>query len=166
MKKYQVKILDHRLDTSGNGNLQVVLNVEPIGEYAEDGESYEVAGDLAGKRRRLWLTVTENTAERRIAELKALAAKAGKVPQGFDDFDATMAGDRFIDLAGVECDATMKTETWNGKVQERWDLLLATEPTQGDQGSERPAASFVKQANAQWGHLFKAKAPTPAGVPY
>src|SRR4051794_40157908 len=99
---------------SSKGNLMVVLTVEPIGEYGPDDHGVETpfeldAGDkLKGKTRTPRLTMTDATAERRVAELTYLAGKVGVTKvTGFEAFDAALAGDGFVNLHGVEVDCTM-----------------------------------------------------------
>lgn len=154
--RYQVRILDTALTQSKNGNDQVVVRFEPAGQYDGAGaELYELDDAQRGQSRRAWLTLTDATRERRMAELLALAPEMEDVTQ----FDRESAGGRFIDLAGRECDMTCRYDTFQGRTTEKWEMAVGgpgrpitdgNKPTAAALGRMRAeTAAAVKQLKAQ-----------------
>lgn len=155
--RYLAKVIDQQLTTAKtSGNAQVVLVVEPRGQWDAQSQEYlELTTELQNKKRTIYLTITETTAERRMAELETLASEKGLAFESWGQVDLTAPN--AVDLREAECECTMRAENYNGRSNERWDLLIE----KGRREIPKVESSTVRRLDAAFG-WSKRKKSTPA----
>lgn len=117
---YVAEILDHSITKATTGNLQLVVSIRPIGKVNADTPDGDLDECPQGKTRTMYLTITEKTKERRMAELRAIGFE-GKSPVVLD---RTVSGSAFVSLAGKHAPVTCAANVWAGKENERWEFNI------------------------------------------
>ncbi len=97
-----------------SGNPQFVLTFA-LAHYKAAGGKQEECPAL---ERNIYRVITEKTIEYFVNDLKAL----GYDRDNFDDLDPASAN--AFDFSGIEMEARLKYETFEGKEREKWDLAV------------------------------------------
>lgn len=128
--KYRIRLKEHVMSESKNGNPQIAIQFDVIGVYGPNGEYSQ----HAPFERTMFLTITDKTVDWIMETLRAI----GFMGKSFTELDTQQPNHH--SFAGVEVDAWCKHDEYDGKTREKWNISRgagASLPKPSDRSSLR-----------------------------
>lgn len=147
--RYVATIENHSIGQAKTGNYQLIINIKIEGKIDPNNPE----GDLLAvtqKQRTMYLTITDNTKERRMQELLSI----GYTGTSWAQFDKNASGDQFASLIGKSIEVVCSANVHNGKESERWEF-----PSTGGGTNEGINTTEARKLDTLLGDVWKSKKP-------